>query len=181
MGKTSLWCHFWFSKVVYGLHMAETNSTTPKIRGSLLPLASNPKMSLLAWRKQEKCRKTWRRTPSFLIGAKTTSSSPKIVDPSFPFSPATPKINSEYGEGQETTTKPWRRELSLFLLREGDKNPWGWVRNESHGCIMAWACLPKLLLAPQVKNTLSKNGWPPKFEFDLHTFPSQGNNFLYQL
>ena len=42
-----------------------------------------------------------------------------------------------------------------------DPKLWGWVRNESHGCLMAWACLPKILLAPQFKITLSKNGWPP--------------------
>ena len=43
--------------------------------------------------------------------------------PSFPFSQETPKTQFEYGEGKEMTTKPWRRELRLFLLREGAKAP----------------------------------------------------------
>ena len=130
-----------------------------------------PKNELLSLEKKGKMHKNVREAPNLLIGEKTASSKHKIVAPFFPFTPTTPKTHYGCGEGKETTAKPWRRQLPLFLLREGAKTPWWWVRNEIHGCIMAWACLPKILLTPQVKNTLSKNVWPPKFEFDLHAFP----------
>ena len=154
------------------------DSTTTQKSWVSSTIHCQPKNKLSSLEKKGKMHKNVREAPSLLTGAKTASSKHKIMAPFFPFTPTTPKMHSGCGEGKEIAAKPWRRQLPLFLLREGAKTPWWWVRNEIHGCIMAWAGLPKILHTPQVKKTLSKNVWPPKFEFDPMPFPSQGDNFF---
>ena len=48
---------------------------------------------------------------------------PQNRGPFLPIRPNNTQMHSRYGEGKETTSKLWRRDLSLFLLREGANTP----------------------------------------------------------
>ena len=151
--------------------MGKNNSTTTQKSWVSSPICQKPRNEFPSLEKIGKMQKNVREAPSLLTVAKMAFSNPKIVVPFFPFT----QQHRKWIMGMEkwrNNIKSWGKERSVtFLLCERDQTPWRWVRNESHGCIMAWACLPKLLLAPQVKNTLSENGWSSQSKIDLHTFP----------
>ena len=153
-----------------GIVGAETTSIHTQIVGLLFPLTEQHKNGFPSLERLGKMQKNVREVPSLLTGEKTASSNPKIMAPFFPFA----KKHQKRILGMvkwRNGNKSWGRELSKLQLRERAQCRWEWVRNERCGCIMAWACISKNLLAPQLKNTFSKNGWLPKFEFDSHTLP----------
>ena len=154
-----------------GIVGAETTSIHTQIVGLLCPFTVQHKKEFLSLEKLGEMHKNVRESPTLLTWVKTTSPTPK----SWPLSSHSPS-NTEnefwaWGKWRKTTNHEGERaqqDSPTWESLDVNENGWG---NERNGCIIAYSFLPNILLDPQVKNTLSKNGWLPKFEFDLHTFP----------
>ena len=161
------------SENFYGYSRGKKDYHKPQNCGSLLPICSTIQKQILGMEKWRKRQKLWgenaqqdqlhEERKTILLNPQNHGSLLSFTEQHknrFPTIEEWRKMQENMKGRDEPPSTAWERQNSM---RMGE--------NESHGWIMAWACISKHLLAPQVKNMFSKNGGFPKFEFDLHTFP----------